>query len=339
MLLSPESEKMLNEYLPLVDRRVPAHPIQLKYVQSDFLLKNLPPSVSKDDILQTGDATLVFFTGSEDKLKQLRRELELLDRPAPQIRYELLVVQYQDGEGFDWKLKLKADATPSTLPMSFLGGIDKLLNLNFNIVSTFGYLFALELNLGLTTNKANVLADTSLTGLSGQEIKFQNTETSRYQEFEIDPDTGKQLATGVTREITTGLIIGMNGWVSGDGMITMKVTSTVSKQGTSTSTGAGALPTTSEKIVSTNVRTPSGKPVVIGGLIQQSKDSNVQKVPLLGDIPLLGFLFQTRSDTNSNTELVIYIVPHLEYPESRKADASRQMEDLYNDFVKGAAGG
>jgi type II secretory pathway component GspD/PulD (secretin) len=87
------------------------------------------------------------------------------------------------------------------------------------------------------------------------------------------------------------------------------------------------------------VRTPSGKPVVIGGLIQQSKDSNVQKVPLLGDIPLLGFLFQTRSDTNSNTELVIYIVPHLEYPESRKADASRQMEDLYNDFVKGAAGG
>jgi general secretion pathway protein D len=339
MLLSSESERLLREYLPLVDRRVPAHAIQLKYVQSDFLLKNLPPSVSKEDILQTGDATLVFFTGSEDKLRHLQRELELLDKPAPQIRYELLVVQYQDGQGFDWKLKLNADATPSTLPASFLGSIDKLLNLNFNIVSTFGYLFALELNLGITTNKASVLADTSLTGLSGQEIKFQNTETSRYQEFEIDPDTGRQLATGVTREITTGLIIGMNGWVSGDGMITMKVTSTVSKQGTGTSTQTGALPSTSEKIVSTNLRTPSGRPVVIGGLIQQNKDSNVQKVPVLGDIPLLGLLFQSRSDTTSATELVIYIVPHLEYPEAHKADASRQMEDLYNTFVKGAAGG
>ncbi|HET6485147.1 MAG TPA: hypothetical protein VFH83_01935, partial [Spirochaetia bacterium] len=215
MLLSPASEKMLQEYLPLVDRKEPAHAIQLKYVQSDFLLKNLPPSVSKDDVQQTGDATLVFFTGSDDRLRQFQREIDLLDRPAPQIRYELLVVEYQNGQGLDWSLKLNANATPSALPGAFLGSIDRLLNLNFNIVSTFGYLFAIELNLGLTENKANILADTSLTGLSGQEIKFQNTETTRHQELEVDPDTGKLLPTGVTREVTTGLIIGMNGWVSG----------------------------------------------------------------------------------------------------------------------------
>ena len=339
MLLSPASEKMLQEYLPLVDRKEPAHAIQLKYVQSDFLLKNLPPSVSKDDVQQTGDATLVFFTGSDDRLRQFQREIDLLDRPAPQIRYELLVVEYQNGQGLDWSLKLNANATPSALPGAFLGSIDRLLNLNFNIVSTFGYLFAIELNLGLTENKANILADTSLTGLSGQEIKFQNTETTRHQELEIDPDTGKLLPTGVTREVTTGLIIGMNGWVSGDGMITMKVTSTVSRQGTASSTDVGALPTTSEKIVSTNVRTPSGKPVVIGGLIQQNKDSTIQKVPLLGDIPLLGLLFQTRNDTVSNTELVIYIVPHLEHPEAARADAGRQMEDIYDTLIKGPAGG
>ncbi len=339
MLLSPESEKMLQEYLPLVDRRTPAHAIQLKYIPSDFLLKNLPPSVSKDDVQQTGDATLVFFTGSDDKLRQFQREIDLLDRPAPQIRYELLVVEYQNGEGLDWSLKLNANATPDALPGAFLGSIDRLLNLNFNIVSTFGYLFAIELNLGLTENKANILADTSLTGLSGQEIKFQNTETSRHQELEVDPDTGKLLPTGVTREVTTGLIIGMNGWVSGDGMITMKVTSTVSKQGTTSTTDVGALPTTSEKIVSTNVRTPSGKPVVIGGLIQQNKDSTVQKVPILGDIPLLGLLFQSRNDTVSNTEMVIYIVPHLEHPEAAREDAGRQMEDIYNALIKGPAGG
>ncbi len=339
MLLSPDGKATLDQYLPLVDRREPAFPVQLRYIQADTLLKNLPPSLSKDDLLQTGDSTLVFFTGTEEKRRQFLRELDLLDRPAPQIRYELLVVQYQDGQGLDWSLKANASPTPSAPSAAFLGSIEKLLNLNFNIVSTFGYLFALELNLGLNTNKASVLADTSLNGLSGQEIKFQNTETSRYQQIEIDPDTGKQRPSAVTREITTGLIISMNGWVSGDGMITMKVTSTVSKQGTSTSSQTGALPNTSEKVVSTNVRTPSGKPVVIGGLIQQNKDSIIQKVPLLGDIPLLGLLFQSRTDTVTNTELVIYIVPHLEHTQSNKADEGRQMEDLYNTFVKDRQGG
>ena len=315
MLLSPEGRKLLDQYLPLVDRKQPALAVQLKYIQSDYLLKNLPPSVSKDDVQATGDSTLVFFTGSEERRRQFLRELSLLDRPIPQIRYELLVVQYQNGSGLNWEMSITNSALTSDGSNAFLGSIGKLLQLNFDIVSTFGYLFAIDLNLQLTTNKASVLADTTLNGLSGQDVKFQNTETSRYRELETDPDTGKTTATGVTREITTGLIISTNGWVSGDGMITMKVSSTVSKQGADTTSTTGVLPTTSEKIVSTNVRTPSGKPVVIGGLLQQNKESTIEKVPVLGDIPLLGWLFQKRVDSDSNTELVIYIVPHVEYPD------------------------
>jgi general secretion pathway protein D len=339
MLLSPESRNQLAEYLPLVDRRQPVHPIQLRYIQSDSLLKNLPPSVSKEDLVPTGDSTLLFFTGSEEKRRLLLRDLELLDRPVPQIRYELLVVQYQNQDELNWSRELNVKPDPAILKNSFLGNLTELLNLNFNIVSTFGYLFALKLNLLLQTKQADVLADTSLTGLSGQEIKFQNTETSRYLEPAVDPDTGELLTTGVTHEITTGLIIGMSGWVSGDGMITMKVASTVSKVVTASSEQTDQLPTTSENLVSTNVRTPSGTPVVIGGLIQQRMDHSVQKTPLLGDIPVLGLLFQNREEKMTTTELVIYIVPHLEYPAARKADALRRMDDLYDLFVKGSGRG
>jgi type II secretory pathway component GspD/PulD (secretin) len=336
MLLSMESRNQLAEYLPLVDRRQAVHPIQLKYIQADSLLKNLPPSVSKEDLVATGDSTLLFFTGSEEKRRLLLRELELLDRPVPQIRYELLVVKYHDQEGLNWTRNLDVSATPASLPTAFLGSIAELLKLNFNIVSTFGSLFALELSLGLKTKQADVLADTSLTGLSGQEIRFQNTDTTRYREPATDPDTGKLLPTGVTHEISTGLIIGMSGWVSGDGMITMKVASTVSKEAVASSTSEPEdLPATSESIVSTNVRTPSGTPVVIGGLIQQSRELTIDKTPFLGDIPLLGLLFQNRIETTTTTELVIYIVPHLEYPAARRADAARRMEDLYTLFVKG----
>jgi general secretion pathway protein D len=337
MLLSPENKKALDDYLKMVDRKQAGVPIKLKYIQADYLLKNLPPSVAKEDILPTGDQTLVFYSGSEDKLRQFQRELDSLDRPTPQIRYELLVIEYTGGETFDWKLGVKGGATlDSTSTQSFIGGISNMLKLNFDIVSVFGYTFAVNLDLTLSNNKASVLADTTVNGLSGQELKFQNTTTSRFQQLERNVDTGALEPTGVTREVTSGIIIAMNGWVSGDGMITMKVSSTVSKQiaGESTSTELAALPATSEKVVSTNVRTPSGKPVVISGLIQQDKTTTVDKVPILGDIPLLGLLFQGRHDELTNTEMVIYILPHVEYPERRAVDEAIQIEALYNKFVK-----
>jgi type II secretory pathway component GspD/PulD (secretin) len=334
MLLTPAGKKTLDDYLPLIDRKQEGVPVQLRYIQADSLLKNLPPSVAKEDILQTGDSTLVFFSGTEDKRRQFLRELDVLDRPTPQIRYELLVVQYEGGENLNWGVSLDTTSLTGVEQNAFLGSIGKLLSLNFDIVSTFGYLFAIKLNADLGTNKANVLADTTLNGISGQEIKFQNTTTTRYREVEIDPNTGKPNFTGVTREVTSGLIISMNGWVSGDGIITMKVSSTVSKQGADTSATTGNPPPTSEKVVATNVRTISGKPVVIGGLMQQEKTYIVNKVPFLGDIPLLGLLFQSKSDTLTNTELVIYIVPHVEFPEMRLLDAPRHLESLYERYVR-----
>jgi len=334
MLLSFENKRQLDEYLDIVDKKQGGVPIRLKYVQSDYLLKNLPPSVAKEDVQATGDSTLVFFNGTEDKLRQFTRELEALDRPIPQVRYELLVIEYQGGESLDWSASASSSVLTSSASPAFLGTIGKLLQLNFNIVSTFGTLFAVNLNLSLSTNKASVLADTTVNGLSGQEIRFQNTNTTRYRDLELNTTTQQLQGTGVTREITSGLIISMNGWVSGDGMITMKVASTISKQGADLSTTTGNPPSTSEKIVSTNVRTVSGKPVVIGGLIQQEKTVTIQKTPLLGDIPLLGLLFQSRNETVQNDELVIYIVPHVEYPDLQVADEGVRIESLYQKLIR-----
>ncbi len=61
----------------------------------------------------------------------------------------------------------------------------------------------------------------------------------------------------------------------------------------------------------TVVVTPDSEPVVIGGLIGDNKASNETKVPLLGDIPLLGNLFKYSSKVDSKTELLIFLTPHI----------------------------
>ncbi|HUX12342.1 MAG TPA: hypothetical protein VMW87_04900 [Spirochaetia bacterium] len=333
MLLSSESAREVTDYLSLVDRGTDRTPIQLKYIRSEDLLKNLPPSVTRDNIAATGDSSVIFFSGEPEKRRRFLNDLSVIDKPVPQIRFELLVVQYQRGSGLNLETNYQNSVTSAAPGGVFLGSLSQLLSLNFDIVSTFGYQFALKFNLELSNKTAQVLADTTLNGLSGQQLKFQNTNTYRYREVEIDPDTGKPLYSGVTREITSGLILSVNGWTSGDQMITMQVSATVSKQGADASGSTGNPPTTSEKVVNTNVRTASGRPVIIGGLIQQDVDESIYRVPILGYIPILGLLFQSRVQTIDNTELVIYIVPHVEYPEPKKIDVGRKLLSIYDRLV------
>ncbi len=329
--VSPDQEKELKLFLSALDVPAGQYPVHLKFITSETLLKSLPPAAAKEEIVSTVDPTLVFYTGPENRKAEFLKQLELIDQPVPQIRYDLLVIQYQNGESLNWSSNYENKVAEDGQDTTFLGSIGSLLSLNFDIVSNFGYLFAVDLSLDLSETKATIMADTTLNGLSGEDLKFQNTNTYRYRDYEIDTDTGEIESTGVTRELTSGLIITLNGWVSGDGMITMDIAATVSRQGSESS--STNPPATTEKVVSTHVRTPSGKPVVIGGLIQQDEDISISKTPFLGDIPLIGRLFQSRTESTDTTEMVIYVVPHVEHPEKEKVSSMDEARRLYAKYL------
>lgn len=322
-------------YTQMIDIYGEGIAVPLKYIRAEDLLKNLPPSISETDIVKSADPNLIFFKGSKDKLERFLKDLEYIDKPIPQIRYELLVVQYQESKNKEFGLTAGNEIMEDGAQTSLLCTLGNLINLNLDIVTTFGYLFAIDLNAKISDSEARIMADTTLNGLTGEDISFQNTNTYRYRDMEIDPDTGEAGSTGVTREITSGLIISINGWVSGDNMITMDVKSTVSKRGADVSSSTGNPPPTSEKVISTHVRTSSGKPVIISGLLQQEKDVVYQKTPILSSIPLLGWLFTSEVETFENTELIIYIVPYIEYPERERLASDKIFKEYYKSFFEG----
>jgi len=127
--------------------------------------------------------------------------------------------------------------------------------------------------------------------------------------------TGKPIYSGVTREIVSGLKLDVTGWVSGDGMITSKVTASVSRQGVDVSAKTGNPPPTSEKIITTEVRGKSGEPVVLSGLVQDETMLAEERTPLVSKVPIFGWLFKSHKKTNERTELIIYLVPHCEQHE------------------------
>lgn len=333
---SNESINALSDFIDSIDQQNAGIPVQLKYIQTETLIKNLPPSISKDIIIDSGYPNLVFYTGSEEKLKLFRHELEAIDKPQPQIKYQLLVIQYSKGKSSSVTPKLTVEPSTSDAGYIFTGELSNIMGLSFDVISKFGYQFAASLNTKIQENTANVFTDTTLTGISGQEIKFQNTDTYRYIEYDYDSSSSSVTRSSSTQQITSGLIMNINGWISGDNMITMNVNATISKQNNSNSDSSKtltALPSTSERVVTTQVRTRSGEPIIISGLIKEDDSSMNSRTPFISKIPLLGKLFKQTSKTKDKTEIVIYIVPHLIQEYSENDSDSINIKRYYNNFV------
>lgn len=330
---SEKDSEEIKEFVKLIDIPKESKVIKLKYIKAEDLISHLPPSVKAEDVVLTGNNSSVFFKGTEENKKIFLKELETIDLPSKRIRYDMLIVQYQQSANLQWSLSFEADSLVPGHKTLLTGTLGNLLNLNFDVVTVFGYLFALKFNTALAENKASVFADTTLHGVSGENIQFRNTSTYRYRDSTIDPETGEPKYTGVTREIVSGLVLDINGWISGDGMITTTVTASVSKQGVDVSATTGNPPPTSEKIITTQVRSKSGEPVILSGLTQNDTSISDEGLPFLKKIPILNKLFSTYLKTDEQSEMVIYLVPHLE-KDSIETNEVLDLENVYKKYGK-----
>ncbi len=89
-----------------------------------------------------------------------------------------------------------------------------------------------------------------------------------------------------------------------------------------------ALPTTTKRKVTTNAIVNNGQTVILGGLIKASNGENVQKIPLLGDIPLLGALFRTTNNDIRKINVVIYLTPYI----VRKSSDLTKLKEFLNSL-------
>ena len=308
--------------------------VRLKFIKTGDLYQSLPPTVRQEDIIDAGDGNTFFFLGSDERKALFLKDLEVIDRPQPRIRYDLFIIQVQDSTNLTWNTQAEARFVRPGDRTMVTGQLGNLLSLNFDIITVFGYQFAAKLNAAIADNQASVFADTTLFGLSGQDIKFQNTSTYRYRDSNIDPETGRPIYSGITREIVSGLMLEINGWVSGDGMITTTVTASVSKRGVDDSSYIGNPPPTSEKILTTQVRARSGETVVLSGLRQNDATIIEQRVPFVSRIPLLGWLFKSKNNTAENTQMIIYLVPHVDIANDEYAIDGLKTASIYARFVE-----
>lgn len=323
-LCDDEELGAVKDFVSEIDAKNHSRIVNLKYIRTEDFMAHLPPFLEKSSISDTGHGDSFFFTGSDAAYERLIEELAVLDRPVSRVRYDLLIMQYQSTKDTEWNPRFKAGRVKLGDMNDGAVQLGSVLNLNLDVVGAFGLHFAGELQTAISESRAKVFADTTLNGVSGKPINFQNTNTYRYRDNNLDPETGEPIYSGVTKEIISGLKLEVTGTVTGDGMITSRITASVSRQGTDLSTTTGNPPPTSEKVITTEVRAKSGEPVVLSGLVQEEANENVSCIPLISRIPLIGRLFKAEEKSAEKTELVIYLLPSAEIFGAEKKDEQRK---------------
>ncbi len=131
------------------------------------------------------------------------------------------------------------------------------------------------------------------------------------------PGSPPVLTTTVSvQNVTIGTVLSITPEVSADGLITLDITPAVSRlvrvERLITNSGSQATAPVIDIRQSTSiVRVRDGDTVVLGGLVQEGTATTVRKIPVLGDIPLLGKAFRGELKTRENTELVFFVTPRI----------------------------
>ncbi|MDI3260122.1 MAG: type IV pilus secretin PilQ [Sinobacteraceae bacterium] len=181
-------------------------------------------------------------------------------------------------------------STPASIAFALLGK-NVLVDLELQALQTEGQGEVISTPRVITANGKQAAIK------QGVEIPYQQSTSSGATSVSFKDAV---LSLNVTPQITP------------DGRIIMDLAVHDDSVGQNVSTGTGgSVPSINTREVDTQVLVDNGQTVVLGGVYQQTVNKNVSKVPLLGDLPLLGFLFRNTQLQNQKQELLIFITPKI----------------------------
>ena len=313
-----EAQQQIAELAPL--RR---ELIQVNYARASEIAALFQSVASTQDAADRGSVTVDDRTNSiiayqtQDRLDELRRVVAQLDIPVRQVMIEARIVEanvdYDKELGVRWggSMGRSAGSTASTRwsAQGALGG-DTFVDLGAGAATSgigIGFLsnhvlLDLQLSAMEKTGHGEVVSQPKVVTSDKETAKIVKGSEIPYQEASSSGSTSTSfkeaaLSLEVTPQITP------------DNRIIMEVK--VTKDEPDYANELHGVPPIKKNEVNAKVLVSDGETIVIGGVFSNQQSRSVEKVPLLGDVPVLGRLFKRNMVTDSKSELLIFITPRI----------------------------
>ncbi len=290
-------------------------------------------------VVADNDTNSLMVMTSAKNYDRVKKIIDDLDRPIPQVLIKVLVAEVtHDGE-----VDLGVEFSGLNIRDS---GNGFEIGTDFGVASaTDGFKFSLiETNLNAaihaleTVGKLDVLSRPYILTSDNKKATITVGEEVPFIRDSRTTDQGSTINTIEYEDI--GIILNVTPHINPDGLVIMDVAPEISTLTGNTVPISETVdaPTFAKRSASSRVAIQNGQTIVIGGLVQDRKTSTVNKVPILGDIPLVGELFKRTQDSKSKTELLIFITPHVA-DQPGLLQAISKSEEASQEIVKEAMEG
>lgn len=152
----------------------------------------------------------------------------------------------------------------------------------------------------------NIISKPQVMTMDNEEASINVSQNKPYLTSKQETTTGNDYSNYDYKDV--GVTLTITPQINQERFVKLKIEQTVSQVLSETTVG---LPTTLKREAKTTVMIKDGQTVVIGGLIDETNNNAVYKVPILGSIPILGYLFRSKSQSTDKKNLYIFITPHI----------------------------
>jgi general secretion pathway protein D len=280
-------------------------------------------SVGQATFMSDPETRKVIAVTDADTAKYISQIITNLDRPAPQVLIKVVFVEATYNNGLDIGVegayrKNIGDSQVGAITQNFglANGVTNLTS-GSGIYQILGSDFQATLRAIATAGRAEILSRPSILARNNQQATISLGKQVPLITGTRFDTLGNQLNTITYQSV--GIILQVTPFITSDGMVEMVVSPQISEladrtEWVATSSGpSGTItsPVLNSRSADTVVVVPDGQTAIIGGLIEKTVQQADSKIPFLGDIPGLGFLFKHKTRNDVKTELLIFLTPRI----------------------------
>jgi len=288
----------------------------------------------KTVVISHKESNSLLMSGTATKLAQLKKLIEQkLDARQPQVLVECAVVElstddltklgvelglldtkaggkFTRGFGFtSFGISKFSDTDNNGLPDTRLPDFDNpLQGVTGGIISGGDFGIPLLINALGTDNRANILSLPSVVVNNNQNALVKTTENRPTQNVSQGNTTTQSGFSGFQ---DAGIELNISPSISSNNYLRLNVNLTVSRFLTAFDPASVSPGVKTTRQIQTQVTIPSGSTMILGGVIEDKESDTKSGIPLLKDIPILGYLFRNSSSQKSKTNLYFFLTPHI----------------------------
>jgi len=340
LLIAPTEELMARETQALQSKKqvsdlAPLHTVNIsvnyaKAASLASILKSPEGGILSDRGAVTVDerTNTLLIRDTLLSIDQARKMIDALDIPVKQVLIESRMVTVLDNVdeqlGVRWGFSDRQDDNgvsgslegADTIASGVVPSIDDRLNVNLPVsgaAGTIGFQIAslidgtildLELSALESENKGEIIASPRITVANQQEAYIEQGTEIPYVQATSSGATSVEFKKAV-------LSLKVTPHITPDNRIILDLVVTQDTRGETVSTSTGEAVAIDTQEIKTQVLVENGETIVLGGIFQQTSSDGVTKVPVFGDLPLVGALFRNTSVLQEKRELLIFVTPKI----------------------------